>query len=599
MKATVWIGGMRAPAFAPLAVGLAHFAVACGSLALTRWSNGLASVWLPNAILLAYLIASPRGRWPLAGLAVMISGTVANYLGGVPLLLALLFGGTNLLEPLVVALLLRAGSQTVDFARLQDLLKFVASSFLVTAATATLSSAAMAQLLAADFGDAWISWFASSFLGLLIATPICLIGIRELRTPNLTPSNFLDGAAVFGLVALASLVVFSQQRWPLFFVLQPPILIATFRLRALGAAGATLIIAAIGTAALVLGEGPAAIIAGPVFGRQMALLQVFLVLSIVTALPVAALLDERDRFARHLAEGEARFRSVVDAVSDVIFRTDNKGRWTYLNPSWEALTGSSVEETIGEPVLAWVVEEDQEALVERLRGLTSGLFDSVRHQFRFRTADGSSRWAEVQARRLEDLNGEMIGAAGIIVDISDRLALAALADDARVRAENEAQAALLLAATDELTGVASRRAFLALMDRELTAGTELAVVLFDVDHFKRVNDRFGHAAGDEVLRRVAGLASASVREGDLVGRLGGEEFAILMPRASIEQAAAVAERLRNACAETTHPPGLTVTISLGVASARAASTAASLLSEADTALYRAKFEGRNCLRMVA
>jgi diguanylate cyclase (GGDEF)-like protein len=227
------------------------------------------------------------------------------------------------------------------------------------------------------------------------------------------------------------------------------------------------------------------------------------------------------------------------------------------------------------------------------------LFDTMRQQFRFQAPAGDYRWGEVQARRLQGPNGDMIGAAGIIVDISDRLAVAALADDARRQAEQDAEAALLMAATDELTGLASRRAFLALLDQQLEGGADLSVAMFDIDHFKQVNDRFGHAVGDEVLRRISLIAQGCVRDRDLVGRIGGEEFAVLMPGASIEQASAIGERIRIACAEAEHPHGLTVTVSLGVAAAGNEADSTALLREADGALYRAKFDGRNCLRLAA
>jgi diguanylate cyclase (GGDEF)-like protein len=100
-----------------------------------------------------------------------------------------------------------------------------------------------------------------------------------------------------------------------------------------------------------------------------------------------------------------------------------------------------------------------------------------------------------------------------------------------------------------------------------------------------------------VLKRVAAIASSCIRGRDLVGRLGGEEFAILMPQASIAQAGTIAERLRNACA--TADAEIPVTLSVGVGAASPASTVASLLRDADVALYRAKAEGRNCLRLAA
>lgn len=578
-------------------VGLAHFLAAVASLTLTRWSSGLATLWVPNAILLAFLLNTDRTRWVPATLAVWVSGTAANWIGGAPLPFALLFGATNGLEPLGVAWLLGATRRKVDLEQTRDLVAFVAVAALMNMLMATIAAGAAASM-GVQFGEIWLSWFSSSFLGLLIAAPLLQIGFRHLRALKLTGRALIEAVAVLLLVGGAGALAFFQSRWPIFYVVLPPIVVATFRLRAVGAAASVLLLAALGTAAVVQGVGPFSV-PGTSFGERLAMLQLFLAIAILTALPVAAILSERDRFAASLAQREEQLGSVVDAVSDVIFRTDREGQWTYLNPAWEVLTGLAVEESIGRSVLEHVEEADRAELTERLSGLSLGLFDTVRHQFRFRTARGDHRWGEVQARRLVNLGGEMTGAAGIIVDISDRLAIAAMADDARRRAEQEADAALMLAATDELTGLASRRAFLTLLDQQLAAAQPLALALFDIDYFKQVNDSLGHAAGDEVLRGLARVAQSCVRDRDVVGRLGGEEFAVLMPGASLDQAAAIGERLRRACAEAVYPPGVSVTISIGVAAANEGSVSSSLLRDADAALYQAKFDGRNCLRLAA
>jgi diguanylate cyclase (GGDEF)-like protein/PAS domain S-box-containing protein len=588
----------RASGLAPaLLVGVGHFAAAICSLMLTRWSNGLASIWLPNAILLAYLLLNRRERWPFAVAAVIASGTAANYFGGAMGPTGLVFGATNGLEPLLIAVALRAGRQNLNLENIRDLLRFVAAIAVLPILSSTIASAA-AFAYKGSFWGVWISWYCSSVLGLAIATPLLLVGWSQIRSPRLSPAQLAKGVAALLLVAAAGAVVFTQTRWPLFFLLGPPVLIATFRLRALGAGASVFILAVIGTIALNMGTGPSALVEAA-FGERMALLQVFLAITVLTALPVAALLGERDRFAASLAEREKQLASVVDAVSDVIFRTDRDGRWTYLNPAWEQLTGYSVEESIGRSFLKHVVEEDRQPFLDRLKALELDLFGMVRHQFRFRTASGEYRWAEAQSSRLNGSNGEWIGAAGILVDISDRLALAALSEDLRKQAEREAEAARLIAATDDLTGVASRRAFLAYFDQLLERGDPLAVAIFDIDFFKSINDRYGHAVGDEVLKQVAAIAGRSVRDGDLVGRIGGEEFAVIMPGASIEHAARVGDRLRQSCAETVHPPGLSATISVGVSATAGGGTSAALLREADAALYRAKFEGRNCLRIAA
>jgi diguanylate cyclase (GGDEF)-like protein/PAS domain S-box-containing protein len=579
-----------------LAVGTAYFCVAAGSLALARWSNGIAAVWLPNAILLAHLLLTPRSRWLAACGAVFTSCVLANHLWGVPLPVASAFGLANVAEPLLVALVLHRVRRGFDPESVRDLLIFVGAAIVASSSAALL--AALGAASGATFTEFWSSWFCSSLLGLVIATPLLLVGWKQLREPVPGWRQLLEEGAILLIVAALTAGVFMLAHWPFFFLLQPPVLVATFRLRAFGAAASALLIAVIATAAVSLGAGPSMFVQADV-AKQMAFLQLFLAVSILTALPVAALLAQRDRYGASLARSQAQLAAVLDAVSDVIFRTDRAGRWTYLNPAWEQLTGYSVEESIGQSFLKQVVEEDRQPFLDHLRALDLDLFGIVRHQFRFRTASGEIRWAEAQSTRLNGSNGELIGSAGILVDVSDRLALAALAEDLRQQAEREAEAARQIAATDDLTGLASRRAFLAYFDQLLERGEALSVAIFDIDHFKSINDRYGHAVGDEVLKQVAAIAQQSVRDGDLVGRIGGEEFAVVMPGASIEQAARVGDRLRQSCADTVHPPGLTATISVGVSATSGGATSSALLREADAALYRAKFEGRNCLRIAA
>ncbi|MBL6453851.1 GGDEF domain-containing protein [Belnapia sp. T6] len=163
-----------------------------------------------------------------------------------------------------------------------------------------------------------------------------------------------------------------------------------------------------------------------------------------------------------------------------------------------------------------------------------------------------------------------------------------------------------LAETDPLTGVANRRGFDAALDRALdpAAPERPALVMLDIDHFKRLNDSCGHPQGDECLRLIARAVRSQVREGlDLVARIGGEEFAVLLPGVSGAEAAAVAERIR--CAVQVlllphparpEPPGV-VTISLGVAASWPGEGAGSLVARADRALYAAKAAGRNCVQI--
>jgi diguanylate cyclase (GGDEF)-like protein len=153
------------------------------------------------------------------------------------------------------------------------------------------------------------------------------------------------------------------------------------------------------------------------------------------------------------------------------------------------------------------------------------------------------------------------------------------------------------AATDSLTGIANRRAFHERLDAEVANAhryqRNLALVLMDLDHFKAVNDLHGHQAGDRALATFAELLNAHTRKGELVARIGGEEFAWLLPETDRDGAYAAAERIRQAIETTRLQEVVTVTLSAGVCSTENALDADTLVRNADRALYRAKESGRN------
>lgn len=157
-----------------------------------------------------------------------------------------------------------------------------------------------------------------------------------------------------------------------------------------------------------------------------------------------------------------------------------------------------------------------------------------------------------------------------------------------------------LASVDGLTGVSNRRHFLELCEKELDRAQRydhpLALLMMDVDHFKSINDSYGHAVGDEVLKRLAGTCAANLRGPDILGRLGGEEFAVAMPECGIEAAEHAAERLRQtlAAAEVPSEAGsITFTVSIGVVAWSKGESLAEVLARADKAMYAAKQGGRN------
>jgi diguanylate cyclase (GGDEF)-like protein len=169
-------------------------------------------------------------------------------------------------------------------------------------------------------------------------------------------------------------------------------------------------------------------------------------------------------------------------------------------------------------------------------------------------------------------------------------------DSANLRGEQLKE----LAATDGMTGLWNRQGFMILADAEWSRssryGRPLSLLMFDIDHFKSVNDRYGHAAGDEVLMWIAKMCIGHKRITDVVGRLGGEEFAILLPETTSSNAGVFAERLRAKISEEIITIGaieINATISVGISEASQATSCKELIGQSDQAMYEAKKSGRD------
>lgn len=161
------------------------------------------------------------------------------------------------------------------------------------------------------------------------------------------------------------------------------------------------------------------------------------------------------------------------------------------------------------------------------------------------------------------------------------------------------------ARTDSLTQIPNRRYFFEMLESNLAlAGRHhqpLSLFIIDLDNFKQINDHYGHAAGDKVLRKVTALLAHDIRGGDCIGRIGGEEFCVQLPLTSIHAAHVLAERIRQRVESIPFPdisPDLRVTCSIGLAAFQPGISADALVELADNALYEAKAAGKNCVRDV-
>ena len=218
--------------------------------------------------------------------------------------------------------------------------------------------------------------------------------------------------------------------------------------------------------------------------------------------------------------------------------------------------------------------------------------------------DGVPRSISVQACNLFGQGGKVVRIIAVVRDVTDQISRERALEDSRQAAELEAHAARELAETAPLTGLANRRRVMKELDRLIIEardfGRPLVLVVFDIDRFKLVNDTHGHLEGDKMLQNVARIAGDHTRHGDMIGRVGGEEFVWIIPEVNQLLAEQMAERLRQAIANGSSVGAVpNVTISVGLAQLRNADTSLTLVSRADNALYDAKEGGRNLVKLAA
>ena len=300
-------------------------------------------------------------------------------------------------------------------------------------------------------------------------------------------------------------------------------------------------------------------------------------------------------------------RSEVDLLTsysaDTIYRLRyDSMNYDYVSPSVTRLLGF----TPGE-----IKKINFRALIIETRIVTNGMktvesFDDLEKSrklgdvnkwqadYLIRTKDGRKIWISDISYPWFDDSGKIIGSIGSLRDITDRITV-----EEEIKDELER-----LANTDPLTDLPNRREFFQRLEYELKrvqrSNGELSVLLIDIDHFKRINDNYGHDAGDAVLQQLSTVVKASLRDTDLPARIGGEEFGVFLPDTPLEGAYWVAERIRLAIAKHDFTYGadnrpIGVTVSVGAAAATLADnlTATELYKMADTRLYIAKNTGRN------
>ena len=314
------------------------------------------------------------------------------------------------------------------------------------------------------------------------------------------------------------------------------------------------------------------------------------------------------RAAARIAELEAElawthrqldfYANLVEALPVPIFAKNADARFCLFNKAYEDFFGVERKHLLGLTVLdlEYLDEEDRKRYhSEDIAAIRQGL---VRHYETEYDTPAGRRQAMYWTKGFGDSETGIWPQVGMIVDVSEMAMLKRrlaekIEELKRIQRELRHQSR-----SDALTGLANRRPFaeyLGLsMDLARRKQIPTCMLLADIDHFKSINDTYGHDVGDMVLRALAGMLRSACRTRDLAARIGGEEFAVLLTATKLEDAVLVAERIRQNIGKTPLlPDGGRVTVSIGVAQYRPNESAQTFMKRADAAMYRAKAGGRN------
>lgn len=567
----------------------AYFGCAAASIVFTRFQGGFAHLWLATGVLTASLAATPRRHWwallTLAAVA-SIAATMAYGLGG---RLAVPLAAINLLEAAIGAWLLRRTQATPNTL---DSLSSTGHFLLAVGFIAPAIGAALGAVTAFTAGSAsiphnWLVWFSGHSLGSITCTPLVLLlfkGEWGKWVRRITPQRRNEAFMLYAIFTATTVYSFYQLHLPLLFLPLGPLTLICFRHDRVLPALSVLTLAIIGVMFTSIDRGPLALVSAQT-GERLQFLQFYLASVIVTILPVTADLNERRRLFRSLRNSKARYRLLLENSTDILLHLKPDGRIIFASPSITKLAGYDPESLMDRNALELVDAEWQDQVRQGHADVLAAKGATVRFEYMARAHEGDLRWFETQSRALFNEAGQLESVVSVIRDID-------------VRKQQEMD--LVLEATrDALTGLPNRRAFAAAFKQSSEGARSIAII--DIDHFKRINDQHGHAAGDRALQTFADVARRAVRRDDYLARIGGEEFAVLLQGLNARDAQEICERVRaEISTSATHYKGAAIrfTISVGVADVIDGDLDATM-ARADQALYEAKRAGRDRLSLAA
>jgi diguanylate cyclase (GGDEF)-like protein/PAS domain S-box-containing protein len=294
-----------------------------------------------------------------------------------------------------------------------------------------------------------------------------------------------------------------------------------------------------------------------------------------------------------LYERESKLNAFIHALPNLSFVIDEDGRYLEVMANETSLLHARTEEIQGR-LIQDVVPPDVATMMMDAIGRVIETAKTQVIEYKLRVLTGQQHWFEGRISLMEKTESGRSRVVFIATEISDRIDI-----------YHEVQR---LAAQDPLTDCYNRRRFIELANMEFQRavryGRPLSLFMFDIDHFKKFNDRHGHPTGDRVLCALVDVCNHSLRNTDILGRYGGEEFIVLVPETRAPEAVKAADRLRGLIADmkvVTDQGELSITVSMGVARLRENAgniqSIDHMIKQADKALYKAKADGRNCVRL--
>lgn len=571
------------------------FLVGLATLFCGFTSHGM-FLWIANGILLAYLLLAPRKLWRwylVAALAAHIAVSPFMHSGWA---LNLFFSPYDILEAGVAAYLLRRRSTDLpDFTNAFYLLRFIVCAVLVAPLLISLIYAALSSWwLHTPFLPRLGTWFLSESLGVLVSTPATVAVFRS--GPRDSSPQQQDWLMIGVVVAFCALLLgLSSFVGPA--LLFPLLVFVLLRLGLGWASLATLAATGIGAWYTSRGIGPFAL--GINSFTPGIRLQGFIVCVMVVLHSVSLVLENLRKTERRLQQIAALHALVAENSRDVILLLDFEGKRNFISAPeqfWGGWTRAEIENT---STMQIVHPDDAGTFATVLADLRARR-DSALIEVRVQRKDGTYAWIEAALRTVRDpITHLPTGILANIREVTQR-------KEAELELEFAYQKVEALSVTDPLTGLANRRRFDQTLNAEwrraLREQNPLSLLLIDADHFKNFNDTYGHPAGDACLKQIADSVVGDVsRATDLACRIGGEEFAILLPNTSGPAARALANHIcdsvRSRQIPHTASPREIVTISIGCATVipQAGQNSAFLVDLADQALYSAKRGGRDCV----